>query len=76
MANQFLEIPYSFWALFRSKNRQIYIEALLRINEEYQYSNYFLSKEICIVTLNDYFSANKVMLEETLVWVTSSGSRI
>lgn len=64
MANQFLEIPDSFWALFRSKNRQIYIEALLRINEEYQYSNYFLSKEICISTLNDYFARNKVTLEE------------
>ena len=64
MANQFLEIPDSFWALFRSKNRQIYIEALLRINEEYQYSNYFLSKEICISTLNDYFLRNKVTLEE------------
>lgn len=64
MANQFLEIPDSFWALFRSKNRQIYIEALLRINEEYQYSNYFLSKEICISTLNDYFTRNKITLEE------------
>ena len=63
MANQFLEIPDSFWALFRSKNRQIYIEALLRINEEYQYSNYFLSKEICISTLNDYYAQNKVTLE-------------
>lgn len=64
VANKFLEIPDSFWALFRSKNRQIYINALLRINEEYQYSNYFLSKEICITTLNDYFSQNKVTLEE------------
>lgn len=63
MANQFLEIPDSFWALFRSKNRQIYIDALLQINEEYQYSNYFLSKEICIAALNDYFSKNKVTLE-------------
>ena len=63
MANQFLEIPDSFWALFRSKNRQIYIDALLQINEEYQYSNYFLSKEICIAALNDYFSQNKVTLE-------------
>ena len=30
-----------FWGLFRSVNRSIYIEALLRINEEYEYSNYF-----------------------------------
>ena len=63
MANQFLEIPDSFWGLFRSKNRQIYIDALLKINEEYQYSNYFLSKEICIATLSDYFSGNQVVLE-------------
>ncbi len=64
MTNHFLEIPDSFWALFRSKNRQIYIDALLKINEEYQYSNYFLSKEICIDTLSDYFSGNRVTLEE------------
>lgn len=60
------QIPDSFWSLFRSKNRQIYIEALLRINEEYQYSNYYLSKEICIQTLNDSFTKEnrgKVFLE-------------
>uniref|UniRef100_UPI004055DEC5 Wadjet anti-phage system protein JetA family protein n=1 Tax=Agathobacter sp. TaxID=2021311 RepID=UPI004055DEC5 len=64
MKNQFLEIPDCFWALFRSGNRQIYIDALLQINEEYRYSNYFLSKEICIATLSDYFSGNKVVLED------------
>lgn len=64
LTNQFLEIPEVFWGLFRSKNRQIYIDALLQINLEYQYSNYFLSKEICIATLSDYFSQNKVTLEE------------
>lgn len=64
MNNQFLEIPDSFWGLFRSRNRQIYIDALLRINEEYQYSNYFLSKETCVQTLSDYFTKNKVTLEE------------
>ncbi len=36
MANLFLEIPDSFWGLFRSRNRQVYIDALLQINEEYQ----------------------------------------
>ena len=56
MANQFPEIPDSFWSLFRSGNRQIYIDALLQINEEYQYSNYYLSKEICIQTLSSYFA--------------------
>lgn len=63
MNNQFLEIPDSFWGLFRSKNRQIYIDALLRINEEYQYSYYFLSKEICVQVLSEYYTKNKVTLE-------------
>ena len=35
------EIPDTFWSLFRSVNRDIYIEALLCINEEYEYNNYF-----------------------------------
>ncbi len=64
MANQFLEIPDLFWGLFRSKNRQIYIDALLQINEEYQYSNYYLSREVCIQTLSDYFARRKVELEQ------------
>ncbi len=64
MANQFSEIPESFWGLFRSQNRQIYIDALLQVNEEYQYSNYYLSREICIQTLSDYFARQKVTLEQ------------
>ena len=64
MTNHFLEIPDSFWSLFRSKNRQIYIDALLQVNEEYQYSNYYLSREICIQTLSDYFAKQKVTLEQ------------
>lgn len=47
------EIPDTFWSLFRSVNREIYIEALLCINEEYQYSNYFLTREVCIQALSD-----------------------
>lgn len=42
------EIPEAFWSLFRSVNRETYIEALMAINEEYQYSNYFLTREVCI----------------------------
>lgn len=57
------EIPDIFWSLFRSKNRDLYIEALLKINEEYQYSNYFLSKDICIQILNDYFTQKKVSID-------------
>ena len=60
MINQFLEIPDSFWSLFRSRNRQVYIEALLQVNEEYQYSNYYLSREICIRALGDYLTKRKV----------------
>ena len=47
------EIPDTFWTLFRSVNREAYIEALLAINEEYQYSNYFLTREMCIQVLAD-----------------------
>ena len=47
------EIPDTFWSLFRSVNRDTYIEALLAINEEYQYNNYFLTKEACIQVLSD-----------------------
>jgi len=54
------EIPDSFWSLFRSGNREIYMESLLRINEEYEYSNYYLSREVCIQILNEYFSQRNV----------------
>ena len=49
------EIPDRFWSLFRSINRSTYIGALLKINEEYEYSNYFLSREMCIQLLAEYF---------------------
>lgn len=49
------EIPDRFWGLFRSCNREIYMEALLRINEEYEYSNYYLSREVCVQVLNECF---------------------
>lgn len=56
------EIPASFWGLFRSVNRDIYIEALLYINEEYQYSNYFLTKEICVQVLSDMHAKKRIQL--------------
>lgn len=56
------EIPDRFWSLFRSINRSTYIEALLKINEEYEYSNYFLSKEVCIQLLNEAFSQKKYVI--------------
>lgn len=58
------EIPDSFWSLFRSCNRETYIEALLKINEEYQYNNYFLSREVCIQVLRNSFSENRIILKE------------
>lgn len=64
MPSQFSQIPDSFWSLFRSRNRQIYIDALLQINEEYQYSNYYLNREICVQTLSDYFAKRKVVMEQ------------
>ena len=49
----YYEIPASFWSLFRSVNRDVYIEALLAVNDEYQYNNYFLSREACPQPLSD-----------------------
>ncbi len=57
------EIPDTFWSLFRSVNREIYMESLLVINEEYQYSNYFLTKEICVQVLSDMNAQKKISLE-------------
>ena len=56
------EIPDRFWGLFRSINRSTYIEALLKINEEYEYSNYFLSREVCISVLEEYFTAKRLVI--------------
>lgn len=58
------EIPESFWSLFRSPNRNTYMEALLKINEEYQYNSYFLSREVCIQILGDYFAQRRVMMQQ------------
>lgn len=56
------EIPDRFWGLFRSINRSTYIEALLRINEEYEYSNYFLSREVCLQVLDEYFNQKRFVI--------------
>lgn len=57
------EIPDTFWSLFRSINRDIYIEALLCINEEYQYSNYFLTREVCLQALSDMNARKRFELQ-------------
>lgn len=56
------EIPDRLWGLFRSINRSTYIEALLKINEEYEYSNYFLSREVCIQVLEEYFTQKRLVI--------------
>ena len=56
------EIPDNFYSLFRSYNRDTYVEALLRIHEEYQYNNYFLSKDLCLQILSDQFSKRKISI--------------
>ena len=40
-----------------------YIEALLIINEEYQYQSYFLSREACVRILSEYFSQKKLQIQ-------------
>lgn len=57
------EIPDTFWSLFRSVNREIYIDALLCINEEYEYSNYYLTREVCIQVLNDMNAKKRYELQ-------------
>ena len=57
------EIPDTFWSLFRSVNRDLYIEALLCINEEYQYNNYFLTREVCIQVLGDMNARKRFKLQ-------------
>lgn len=56
------EIPDTFWSLFRSVNREVYIDALLCINQEYEYSNYFLSREVCLQILSDMNARKKIEL--------------
>ena len=58
-----LEIPDSFWSLFRSVNREVYIDALLCISQEYEYSNYFLTREVCLQVLSDMNARRKIRLE-------------
>ena len=57
------EIPEGFWSLFRSVNRETYIEALMAILEVYQYSNYFLTREVCIQVLRDLYMKKQIELK-------------
>ena len=44
-------------------NREIYIESLLCINQEYEYSNYFLTREVCLQILSDRNTQKRIRLE-------------
>lgn len=56
------DIPDVFWSLFRSVNRELYMEALLKINEEYEYNNYYLSQEVCLQVLDDWNESRRIWL--------------
>lgn len=58
------DIPDSFFSLFRSVNRETYMEALLAINEEYEYNNYFLSREVCVQVLSDLYTRQRLSLDK------------
>lgn len=57
------DIPESFWSLFRSQNRSVYMEALLQINKEYEYNNYFISKEVCIQIISSYVAERNIVIK-------------
>lgn len=53
---EILKLPQQFWSVFSSRNRYIYMEALLTIYDEYLYNDYFLTKETCIQLIAEHFS--------------------
>ena len=53
---EILKLPQQFWSVFSSRNRYIYMEALLTIYDEYLYNDYFLTKEICIQLIAEHFA--------------------
>lgn len=53
---EILKISQQFWSLFTSKNRYIYMEALMAIYDEYLYNDYFLTKETCIQIIAEHFA--------------------
>ena len=67
------EIPASFWGLFRSVNRDIYMEALLTIDDEYQYNNFFLSREACVQILGDMYAAGDMDVRSIITIVLLNG---
>ena len=54
--NLIYQLPQKFWTVFSSRNRYIYLEALLAIYDEYLYNDYFLTKETCIQLIAEHFT--------------------
>jgi hypothetical protein len=50
------QLPQQFWSVFSSRNRYIYMEALLAIYDEYMYNDYFLTKETCVQLIAEHFT--------------------
>ena len=55
-------IPEQFWGLFHSRNRMIYMEALIVISQEYLYNDYFLSRDACIQLLREHFAGKQLLM--------------
>lgn len=55
-------IPEQFWGLFHSKNRIIYMEAVMVISQEYLYNDYFLNRDACIQLLKEHFAGKKLLM--------------
>ena len=53
---EIMKLPQQFWSVFTSRNRYIYMEALLTIYDEYMYNDYFLTKETCIQLIAEHFA--------------------
>ena len=60
--NGLTRIPEQFWGLFTSRNRMIYMEALMVISQEYLYNDYFLSRDTCIQVLREHFAGKQLLM--------------
>ena len=58
------EIPDKFWGGCSGRLTGRLMEALLNINEEYQYSGYFLTREVCIQVLSDRYIKKHFRLKQ------------
>lgn len=58
------DIPPPSGGFSGSVNREIYMEALLTIDDEYQYNNFFLSREACVQILGEMCTQQKLLMEQ------------